>query len=153
MLKVDLLAVLVVGALGAAIWTLDHARGVNALQAEVITGLQAEAARTAAIIEQQAEALARQQETAKALGKIGADMAQLSSLLDQQGDTLAAGLEELKRNDPDAREYLRSPVPAAVGMRHARPETTDIGAYRASAGGVPRADAVPAAGQSRPANQ
>lgn len=153
MLKVDWLAVLVVGALGAAIWALDHARGVNALQAQQIATLEAEATRTNAIVEQQAEALARQQETAKALGKIGADMAQLSSLLDQQGDTLAAGLEELKRNDPDAREYLRGAVPAAVGMRHARPETTDIGAYRASAGSVPRPDAVPAAGQSRPANE
>ncbi len=133
------------------LWALDHTRSDNARQADRITALESTATHDAAVIEQQSKALANQQGLAEAVGKIGAETAQLRHRLDQQADALTAGLEELKRTDPDARDYLLDPVPAAVGMRHARPETTDVGAYRQAAGSVPRAGVMPTAGSPGPA--
>jgi hypothetical protein len=150
MLSVNALHVAALVALIGALWAVDHTQGENTRQADRITSLESTATHDAAVIEQQAKALANQQGLAEALGKIGAETAQLRRRLDQQADALTAGLEELKRSDPDARDYLLGPVPAAVGMRHARPETTDVGAYRDAAGRVPRASVVPVAGPPGP---
>jgi uncharacterized coiled-coil protein SlyX len=152
-LSVNPLHVVALVVLIGALWAIDHTQGENAWQADRIASLESTATHDAAVIEQQAEALANQQALATQVGQIGAATARLQRRLDQQADAMTAGLEELKRTDPDARDYLLSPVPAAVGMRHARPETTDVGAYRDAAGRVPRAGVMPAAGPTGPAGE
>lgn len=55
-------------------------------------------------------------------------LAQLAS----QSRAHTAALQELKRNDATITEYLRSPVPAALGRLYQRPETADPSRYRAA---------------------
>lgn len=130
---------------GWAGYSWEEMRGSNARQADRIAVLELSAKGHAELIDAQAKALADRQAMTKALDQVTATTARLGQQLDRQGEQLAAGLEELKRDDPEAREYLRGAVPAAVGMRHARPETTDPAAYREGAPGVRLADPVPTA--------
>lgn len=132
-------------ALLAAGWALDHMHGSNARQADQITSLRQANAQRDELIATQAKALEDRQAMSQAFAQVSTATHHLQQQLDRQGDQLAAGLEDLKRNDPASRDYLLGAVPAAVGMRHARPETTDPAAYREAAANVPRADPVPAA--------
>lgn len=72
---------------------------------------------------------------------------QVLTVLDGQTVLINRNLSELKRNDKAIFDYLGSPVPVAIGLRYARPETTDPAAYRAAAAGV-QPGAVPPAGAS-----
>lgn len=122
-----------------------HLRGANALQAEQIANLNQAAAQRDELITTQAQALEDRQAMTEAFAQVSAATHHLQQQLDRQVDQLAAGLEDLKRNDPVSRDYLLGAVPAAIGMRHARPETTDPAAYREAAANVPRTDPVPPA--------
>lgn len=72
---------------------------------------------------------------------------QVLTVLDGQTVLINRNLSELKRNDKAIADYLGLPVPAAIGLRYARPETTDPAAYRAAATSV-QPGAVPPAGSS-----
>ncbi len=145
-----LLAALV--ALLLAGWAIDRTTSANARQADRIVTLERDATRAAELVELQAAALADSQAVQGELMRIGTATRQLQQSLNIQTARLGAGLEELKRNDQATRDYLLGAVPAAVGMRHARPETTDPLEYRRAAAGV-RADAVPPAGSTAAGRQ
>jgi hypothetical protein len=132
-------------------WAIDRTVSENARQADRIATLEDDASRDGELITLQASALTNSQALQGELNRIGTATRQLEQTLTIQTARLDAGLDELKRNDQATRDYLLAAVPAAVGMRHARPETTDPIAYRQAAAGV-RADPVPAAG-SRPADR
>lgn len=63
----------------------------------------------------------------------------LQQTITQQGRQQSRAIEELKRNDETIAEYLRTAVPAALGVLYARPDTTDPAAYRAGGGVQPGA--------------
>lgn len=138
------LHVLALVALIGAAWAIDRTTQDNRNKADQIAELQRDASRDAGVIESQAAALGDLEELREQVRTIGAESRQLRTVLDAQAAQLRAGLEELKRDDQEARDYLASPVPAAVGLRYARPATADPAAYRAAAAGV-RPGAVPAA--------
>lgn len=121
----------------------------GARQADQIRVFERDAERTAELVTLQANALANGQALQGELLRIGTATRQLQQTLNIQTARLDASLDELKRNDQATRDYLLGAVPAAVGMRHARPETTDPAAYRQAAAGV-RADPVPPAGPPGP---
>lgn len=85
-------------------------------------------------------------ELIKQLGAISSGTQQLRDALKGQGDQINRSLMELKRNDKAVADYLALPVPAGLGMRYARPATTDPLAWRAApaAAGV-QPDPVPTA--------
>lgn len=56
----------------------------------------------------------------------------LEQTITQQGRQQSRAIEELKRNDETIADYLRTAVPAALGLLYARPDTTDPAAYRAN---------------------
>ena len=71
---------------------------------------------------------------------------QLRTTVQGQGEQINRNLLELKRNDKAVADYLALPVPAALGVRYARPASTDPAAWRAAAAAGVRPDSVPAAG-------
>ncbi|MCI8212594.1 hypothetical protein AUC61_23975 [Pseudomonas sp. S25] len=95
-----------------------------------------------------AAALSGQEALRAALTDISRQTRKTQSALDGQTAQLNRDLAELKRTDEQTNAYLSGLVPAALGLRYIRPDTTDPVAYRAGGIGV-RADAVPASGASR----
>lgn len=138
-------ALVVAGAL--AFWRWEVAateRDAARLQVEQMRERMTEQARE---LEQLAVALELEYIRAGRLVEVEQGIESLRQTLVAQGAEHRAGLEELKRNDEDVRDYLRGLVPGALGVRYARPETTDPASYRGSAPVPP--GAVPA---SRPAS-
>lgn len=70
---------------------------------------------------------------------------QLRTAVQGQGEQINRNLLELKRNDKAVADYLALPVPAALGVRYARPASTDPVAWRTSAAAGVQPDPVPAA--------
>lgn len=79
------------------------------------------------------------------LGAIERGTQQLRTTVQGQGEQINRNLLELKRNDKAVADYLALPVPAALGVRYARPASTDPAAWRAAAAAGVRPDSVPAA--------
>ncbi|NMZ37066.1 hypothetical protein HBO06_25165 [Pseudomonas proteolytica] len=72
---------------------------------------------------------------------------QLNSALDGQSALINRNFAEMKRNDKAVADYLDGLVPVALGLRYARPETTDPASWRgAAAASSVQLDAVPASG-------
>jgi hypothetical protein len=86
----------------------------------------------------------------KRLAEISRATQQLSSALDGQTALINRNLSEIKRNDKAVFDYLRGAVPVALGMRYARPETTDPAQWRAAAAAGVHPDSVSPAGASAP---
>lgn len=143
MLSLNNLLALTLTAL-VGIFSVLYLRAENARQADQIGELQRAAQADQQLIADQAKALAGQQALQVELGKISAATRKTEQTLGRQSDQLARDLEELRRTDETVESYLRGLVPAAVGLRYERAETTDPVAYR-QAGGV-RTGAVPAVG-------
>lgn len=115
-------ALVVVGAL----WFADHSLQENERLVELNHGLARE-------LFAMTKALDSQTVLREALDKIDQHTRLTNVALDRQTAQMNLNLAELKRTNEEVRAYLDSPVPAAIGVRHARPETTDPVAYRASA--------------------
>ena len=93
------------------------------------------------MISLQAGVLAEQQRQIGQVTELDRQFRKLTRDIHQNAAAQAAAIEELKRHDQEVADYLRTPVPAALGRLYERPETTDPAAYvmptGVSAGGVP----------------
>jgi LysB family phage lysis regulatory protein len=103
------------------------------------------------MISLQAGVLAEQQRQIGQVTELDRQFRKLTQNIHQNAADHAAAIEELKRHDQEVADYLRSPVPAALGRLYERPETTDPRAYcmptGVPAGGVPAAGAASAAAE------
>lgn len=120
----------------------------NARQADTIGALKKDADRDQGLIKSQAAALSSFQQLQRDVAAINSVTRATQQTLDAQMSVMGNDLKELKRNDQAVHDYLISPVPAAVGLRWKRAESTDPLTYR-PAGSV-RANAVPPAGTASP---
>lgn len=103
------------------------------------------------MVDLQAGVLAEQQRQIGQVTELDRQFRKLTQDIHQNVAAQAAAIEELKRHDPAIADYLRDPVPAALGRLYERPETTDPRAYRMPTG-VPT-DTVPVAGAAGGAGQ
>lgn len=122
-----------------ALWFADHSLQENERLVELNYGLARELYAMTAALDSQTV-------LREALDKIDQHTRLTNVALDRQTAQMNLNLAELKRTNEEVRTYLDSPVPVAIGVRHARPETTDPVAYRASA--VMQPGAVSPAGPS-----
>ena len=138
------------GGLGAALivscslWFADHAMQANVLLTEANEGL---AQQRAAL----AKALGDQASLRSVLDKIDRQTRSTNTVLAGQTAQLNRNLAELKRTDEKTNAYLAELVPVALGLRYARPETTDPVAYRV--GAVVQPGAVSPAGSATTGGQ
>lgn len=130
--------------LGAALvwWGLSPRIDLQAQRADRAELSLADAER---MIDLQAGVLAEQQRQIGQVTELDRQFRILARDIHQNAAAQAAAIEELKRHDAAVADYLRNPVPAALGGLYERPETTDPRAYRmptgVPAGGVPVAGA------------
>lgn len=89
---------------------LEHSEQLSAERLQVINGLS----------EQLSKALILEQKNRETLAQIA-----------QQSRAQARALQELKQNDEAIYDYLRQPVPDALGRLYQRAETTEPSNYRA----------------------
>ena len=136
--------------LGAALawWGLSPRIDLQAQRADRAELSLADAER---MIDLQADVLAEQQRQIGQVTELDRQMRELTRDINQNAAAQSAAIEELKRHDPAVADYLRNPVPAALGRLYERPETADPRAYRMPTG-VP-AGGVPAAGAPGSAEQ
>ncbi|POA45564.1 hypothetical protein C1893_23190 [Pseudomonas sp. MPR-ANC1] len=129
-----------------ALWAADHYRqSENAAQQKVDT-LAKSVTTLTEHNELLAQALNDRTLVQEQLAQVSQATRQMESTLATQSAQINRNFDELKRNDKEIADYLRQPVPAALGLRYARPETTDPVAYRAAATGLRESGAVPSAG-------
>lgn len=120
------------GGLGAALvvscslWFADHALQNNV---RLVEANQAFVDQNLALV----QALGVQNGLRIQLDKIERQTRVINSALDGQAAQLNRNLAELKRTDEKTNAYLAELIPAALGLRYARPETTDPVAWRAGA--------------------
>lgn len=141
-------ALVVVGAL----WVSDHSAQVTKLAMEQNATLRKAVQVSEANNATLATALRDQQALRVVLGLIDTRTRSIYSTLDGQAAQLNRSLAELKRTDEKTNAYLADLIPGALGMRYARPATTDPVAYRAGAA-VMQPGAVPPAGSARAGSQ
>lgn len=137
------------GALGAglvvsSLWFADHARQ----EGKRLEGLNSSLERE---LKGANSALDNQAVMREALDKIDRQTRSTYLVLEGQTAQINRDLAELKRTDENIRTYLAGPVPAAIGLRHARPETINPVVYRADA--IVQPGAVSSAGSSAINNQ
>jgi hypothetical protein len=131
-----------------SLWAADHYRqSENAAQQKVDT-----LAKNVSTLTERNELLAQALNDRTLVQEQLAQVSQATRLLNNtlatQSVQINRNFEELKRNDKAITDYFRLPVPTALGLRYARPATTDPVAYRAAATGLRESGAVPAAGAS-----
>ncbi|MNJ71461.1 hypothetical protein D3C77_680050 [compost metagenome] len=98
------------------------------------------------MIQQQGDTLQAVQVQAEQVNEISRNIAKLRQDVARYNSAQDKALEELRQNDKNVEEYLRGPVPAALGRLYERPETTDPAAYGSPA--VMRAGPLPTTGQA-----
>lgn len=103
------------------------------------------------MINLQAGVLAEQQRQIGQVTELDRQFRKLTQDIHRNAAAQAAAIEEMKRHDQEVADYLRNPVPAALGRLYERPETSDPRAYRMPTG-VPT-DTVPVAGAAGGAGQ
>lgn len=151
------IGVMVVG-LGAGIvvvttmWFADHSAQVTKLAMEQNATLRKSVEVSEANNATLKKALLDQQALRVVLDLIDTRTRSIYSTLDGQAAQLNRSLAELKRTDEKTNAYLADLIPGALGMRYARPDTTDPVAYRASAA-VVRSGAVSPAGSAAAGDQ
>lgn len=128
----------------SALWRADHAMQESDRLVELNHGLARELYAMTAALDSQTV-------LREALDKIDLHTQSANVALARQTAQMNRNLEELKRTNEEVRTYLGSPVPAAIGVRHARPETTDPVAYRA--GAVMQSSALSSPGTSTVGDQ
>lgn len=127
-----------------SLWFADHVSQNNVRLTDANEGQARELVALATALDSQAV-------LREALDKIDRQTRSINTVLDGQAAQLNRSLAELKRTDEKITAYLSAPIPGALGLRYARPETTDPVAWRA--GAVVQPGAVPAAGSSATADQ
>ena len=127
-----------------SLWAVDHSRLVRdaAIESAAVQGAEVE--KLTGYNNDLARELSYRAELQQQLADIGRATQALHSTLDGQTALINRNLAELK-HDKTIADYLGSPVPTAVGLRYARPETIDPAAYRAGAASV-QPGAVPSPG-------
>lgn len=128
-----------------AVWHADHSALVRD---SALTALKESEDTNSALISHTtliATELHNRTELMARLGVIERGTQQLRITVQGQGEQINRNLLELKRNDKAVADYLALPVPAALGVRYARPASTDPAAWRAAAAAGVRPDSVPAA--------
>lgn len=127
-----------------ALWYADHSQQAKDAALKTVRIQEEEIKR----LDTSAQALARElsyrAELQAQLNEITRGTEQLHTTLDGQTALINRNLAGLK-NDKAIADYLGAAVPGALGLRYARPETTDPAAYRAAASGV-QPGPVPATG-------
>lgn len=109
-----------------SLWFADHAMQESARVVELNRGLARELYGMTSALESQAF-------LREALDKIDRQTRSINAVLDGQAAQLNRSLAELRRTDEKTNAYLAALIPGALGLRYARPETTDPIAYRAGA--------------------
>lgn len=132
------LGVLALGAVGFINYQLRQ----SDLQVARIAELEAAAEISKTTIASQAAALSGIKQLQQLVGDLNTRSLAAFQTIGAGTAGLATELQELKRNDQNVAEYLRSAVPAAVGVRWQRSATTDPDTYRQAGGSMP-ANAVP----------
>lgn len=140
------------GSLGAglvvvsALWFADHSYQVKEQAMQANAGFVEQNGALVAHVNELAVALRDQAAVRTVLGDMNTRLNQTQSTLAGQSAQLNRSLAELKRSDEQITAYLAAPVPGALGVRYARPETTDPVEYRAAAS--VRTEPVPPAGST-----
>lgn len=119
-----------------ALWAADHAGQARDAALGSVDALEKERDRLASHNRQLSDALAYQTALQGKLTEITRATQLLSVALNKQAGQINRNLEEMKRNDKKIADYLDGAVPVDLGLRYARPETTDPLAYRAGAASV-----------------
>lgn len=137
-----------VAALGLllALWFADHSRQQTTQAQADAKRFQEQVGQLQAHSELLARELASRQVMDARLGEIERNAKQLSLTLNTQTSLIQRNFTELKRNDEEVAAYLANPVPAALGMRYARPDTSDPSAYRAAGAAGVQPGAMPTTG-------
>lgn len=137
-----------VAALGMllGLWFADHSKQLAAQAQADAKGFQDRAQQLEAHNEGLARELASRQILDARLGEIERNSKQLNLTLNTQTSLIQRNFTELKRNDEEVAAYLANPVPAALGLRYARPDTTDPSAYRAAGAPGVQPGGLPSAG-------
>ena len=127
-----------------SLWFADHAMQESDRVVELNRGLARELYGMTSALESQAV-------LREALDKIDHQTRSINTVLDGQAAQLNRSLAELRRTDEKTNAYLAALIPGALGLRYARPETTDPVAYRA--GAVLQPGAVSSAGSAATGGQ
>ncbi|QIB09036.1 hypothetical protein GZ982_30285 (plasmid) [Pseudomonas fluorescens] len=129
-----------------ALWAADHYRQSADAAQQQVESLKGDVDTLAANAATLTQALADRTALQEQLAEVGKATRQMNSTLATQSAQINRNFDELKRNDKAIADYLRQPVPVDLGVRYARPETTDPVAYRAGSTGLPEPGAVSPAG-------
>ncbi|WP_426237437.1 hypothetical protein [Pseudomonas sp. TWP3-2] len=129
-----------------ALWTADHYRQSENAAQQQVDRLAGEVETLTAHNTTLAQALTDRTLVQEQLAQVSQATRQMNSTLAMQSTQINRNFDELKRNDQAIADYFSLSVPTALGMRYARPETTDPVAYRAAAAGLRQPGAVPSAG-------
>ncbi|MBV4524320.1 hypothetical protein KVG88_30060 [Pseudomonas sp. SWRI74] len=119
-----------------SLWSLDHSQMAKEAALRDVATLTEANGTLDAHNKELARVVADRAELQQQITEVSRTTQRLNTALDTQSALISRNLEELKRNDKAIADYLRQPVPVALGLRYARPETTDPAAYRAAAAGV-----------------
>lgn len=136
-----------------SLWLADHSYQVKEQAMQANAGFAEQNTALVSHINELAVALRDQAAVRTVLGEISRQTRQTQSTLDGQTAQLNRDLAELKRNDKETATYLAGLVPAALGLRYARPATSDPVVYRADAAASLRAGVVPPAGSATTGGQ
>ena len=135
-----------------ALWSADHSRQTKNAALTSVETLTIERDRLADHNRELSGALANQATLQGQLTEISRVTQQLNLDLGKQSGLINRNFEEQKRNDKQIADYLGGAVPAGLGLRYARPQTTDPLAYRAGAASM-LPGPVPATGAPGTASQ
>lgn len=128
-----------------ALWAVDHYRQEKNAAIETAGRFSDDLQKITGHYNDLAREMEKWTELADQVAEITKGTKRLSLTIDSQTSLLSRNFAELKRNDQAVAGYLGISVPAALGVRYARPETTDPAAYRAAATGM-QPGAVPSSG-------
>lgn len=133
-----------------SLWAADHYRQSEEAAQQKVSTLASDVETLTAHNAMLAQALTDRTVVQEQLAQVSHATRQMDNTLATQSAQFNRNFDELKRYDQAIADYLRHPVPAALGMRYARPETTDPVAYRAAAtaSGMREPSAVPVTGAS-----
>lgn len=135
-----------------SLWSVDHSTQVLKLAMSQNDELRQSVEVAEANNQLLKRALLNREATLTVLGLIHERTRSINAALDGQTAQLNRSLTELKRNDEKTNTYLAGLVPGPLGLRYARPDTTDPVAYRAGSL-VLQPGAVPPAGPASPGKQ
>ncbi|HAL2109881.1 TPA: hypothetical protein H5X26_004959 [Escherichia coli] len=135
-----------------ALWSADHASQVKDAALASVDAITTERDRLVDHNRELSGALANQAALQGQLTQISRVTQQLNVDLGKQSGLINRNFEEQKRNDKQIADYLGGAVPAGLGLRYARPQTTDPLAYRAGAASM-LPGPVPATGAPGTASQ